>query len=589
MGYLNLVGGFVYKDPVFRAKLDALAENDAYLKDNGWQTSTKAIFFQAAAPTGWTKDTTHNGKVLRIVNGVSGGSAGGTTDISGTITMAHTSHSIQSELDHTHAPASSHSHDFAIQAPNNRTGNVGYLIGSGNTPMRTAATSGAVAQQTLLPVLDSFSTGTGDTYDASSSSGAHGHGNATLTAALTDTAFKYVDVIVASKDTSAGYTNMTSAFVSGNEITYQDLASLAANDAFLYARLMPAGSVMPFGQTTAPTGWTKSTTHDDKALRAVSGTGGGNGGTTGFGSSVALSHSHTTSSDGSHTHVMGNHRHHVRTFARTIGANDGGYVSYDGSDNLQATVGGSASTRTAVNGRTANDGGGGTTTDLFGVAHTHSIGSALAAFQFAYLDVILCSKDSAGSSSVYTNMTSVWVFKILVSKQRLNKMGANDDYIKFHTVESGSQSFFSQVSAPLNWTKITTYDDKALRVVSGGSGGSVGGSNSISSPIPLAHTHTISSQSHSHNTPSHQHYLETYSETNAGALGNLVTTSVSAIQGLQESSAAFTEAFVAKRYSKTDGNGSTDSASHNHFGGVTGSLLTDVQFAYKDVIYCSKD
>ena len=34
----------------------------------------------------------------------------------------------------------------------------------------------------------------------------------------------------------------------------------------------PAGTAMLFVQTTAPTGWTKSTTHDNKALRVVSGT-----------------------------------------------------------------------------------------------------------------------------------------------------------------------------------------------------------------------------------------------------------------------------------------------------------------------------
>lgn len=34
----------------------------------------------------------------------------------------------------------------------------------------------------------------------------------------------------------------------------------------------PSGTVMLFVQTSAPTGWTKSTTHDNKALRVVSGT-----------------------------------------------------------------------------------------------------------------------------------------------------------------------------------------------------------------------------------------------------------------------------------------------------------------------------
>lgn len=40
-------------------------------------TGTKMVFVQTAAPTGWTKDVTHNNKALRIVNGTAG--TGGTT------------------------------------------------------------------------------------------------------------------------------------------------------------------------------------------------------------------------------------------------------------------------------------------------------------------------------------------------------------------------------------------------------------------------------------------------------------------------------------------------------------------------------
>lgn len=44
---------------------------------------------------------------------------------------------------------------------------------------------------------------------------------------------------------------------------------------------IPSGTLMLFQQTTAPTGWTKQTTHDNKALRVVSGTA-SSGGTTAF-------------------------------------------------------------------------------------------------------------------------------------------------------------------------------------------------------------------------------------------------------------------------------------------------------------------
>jgi len=51
--------------------------------------------------------------------------------------------------------------------------------------------------------------------------------------------------------------------------------------------IIPQNSVSVFYQAAAPTGWTKLTTHDNKALRVVSGTGGGfgSGGTSGPGGS----------------------------------------------------------------------------------------------------------------------------------------------------------------------------------------------------------------------------------------------------------------------------------------------------------------
>lgn len=44
---------------------------------------------------------------------------------------------------------------------------------------------------------------------------------------------------------------------------------------------IPSGTITLFQQTTAPVGWTKVTTHDNKALRVVSATA-GSGGTTSF-------------------------------------------------------------------------------------------------------------------------------------------------------------------------------------------------------------------------------------------------------------------------------------------------------------------
>lgn len=75
------------------------------------------------------------------------------------------------------------------------------------------------------------------------------------------------------------------AFATDDEISFWD-ASAGANKAMAYSALrallgFPAGTKMLFQQTAAPTGWTKDTTHNNKALRIVNGTA-STGGTTAF-------------------------------------------------------------------------------------------------------------------------------------------------------------------------------------------------------------------------------------------------------------------------------------------------------------------
>lgn len=68
----------------------------------------------------------------------------------------------------------------------------------------------------------------------------------------------------------------------------------------------PAGTTIPFWQAAAPTGWTKVTTHTDKALRVVSGAGGGAGGTyafsTVFTQTAVMGYSENTSQTPYHGH-----------------------------------------------------------------------------------------------------------------------------------------------------------------------------------------------------------------------------------------------------------------------------------------------
>jgi trimeric autotransporter adhesin len=202
----------------------------------------------------------------------------------------------------------------------------------------------------------------------------------------------------------------------------------------------PAGTAMLFVQTAAPTGWTKSTTHDNKALRVVSGTASSGGSvafTTAFasqavsgtvGTSGATSATGTTDSTTAGGSVgvslsaggsvsattlaesqMPAHTHTPRARTSTVNFSDGGAYGMLGANNAGTT----ATMNTVYN--VTSTGGGGSHTHGFtnpsysgsftGTGHTHTFTSAThthtggtftgTAINLAvqYVDAIIATKD----------------------------------------------------------------------------------------------------------------------------------------------------------------------------------------------------
>lgn len=121
---------------------------------------------------------------------------------------------------------------------------------------------------------------------------------------------------------------------------------------------VPSGTLMLFQQTAAPTGWTKQTTHNNKALRVVSGTA-SSAGTTAFDSvfgsgKTAGEHTLTKSEIAAHTHS-----------ARAATA---------------ATGAGTSTVTRSAPGNTGSTGGGG--------SHNHTL-----SLDLQYVDLIIASKD----------------------------------------------------------------------------------------------------------------------------------------------------------------------------------------------------
>jgi len=150
------------------------------------------------------------------------------------------------------------------------------------------------------------------------------------------------------------------------------------------ADVFSSGTLMLFQQTAAPTGWTKQTTHNDKALRVVSGTA-GSGGSTAFITALgtpAVSGSVSVSGNISDTTLstaqMPSHNHGLQT----------GQSGNNAQDRMRRQ---STTTQQSINNHINATGGGG--------SHNHghnfsgSLSSATTAINVQYVDLIIASKD----------------------------------------------------------------------------------------------------------------------------------------------------------------------------------------------------
>ena len=160
----------------------------------------------------------------------------------------------------------------------------------------------------------------------------------------------------------------TDAAVAGYALSSNAAATLswvAAGDAPL-----PSATVTLFQQTNAPTGWTKQLTHDNKALRVVTGTvssGGSLGFTTAF---TSRTPSGTVGATTLTTAQMPSHTHGI------VSAGGGGCAF--GKNNTYGFV--------YFNGQAGGSTGG-------GGSHTHGFTGSSLDFSVAYVDLIIASKN----------------------------------------------------------------------------------------------------------------------------------------------------------------------------------------------------
>lgn len=143
------------------------------------------------------------------------------------------------------------------------------------------------------------------------------------------------------------------------------------------ADIIPSGSVTNFFQAAAPTNWTKLTSNDNAAMRIVSGTGGGTGGSVDF--TTAFVSQAVSGSIGSTTLATNQIPSHTHTTDIVSLPNAGSAGFY------QTAVSNANRTPIGLTFSVGYTGG--------GASHNHSFSGTAINLAVKYLDNIMCSKD----------------------------------------------------------------------------------------------------------------------------------------------------------------------------------------------------
>ena len=171
-------------------------------------------------------------------------------------------------------------------------------------------------------------------------------------------------------------------------ITGGNVTTAGKITATTFEGVFPSGTKMMFVQTAAPTGWTKDTTHDNKALRVVSGTA-STGGTVAFTTAFA---SKAVSGTIANTTAGGTVGDTTLTIAQIPSHNHGlEQGPYTGGGNYTPP---GSNNQFSVNAQTTHTGGGGSHNHSFtGTAHNHSFTGTAIDMAVQYVDTIIATKD----------------------------------------------------------------------------------------------------------------------------------------------------------------------------------------------------
>jgi len=155
-------------------------------------SGTKQIFYQSNAPVGWTKDTNHNDKALRVVTGTV--SSGGNSSFSSAMASRGISGNVSTNVS-TNVSVSNRPLNSVSQMPSHRH----YTTARHNKNNSDGSTANAYSSNgyTAKYQYTNYQGGNGShNHGANASSNA----SSSFTGTNLDMRIKYVDVIIAAKD-----------------------------------------------------------------------------------------------------------------------------------------------------------------------------------------------------------------------------------------------------------------------------------------------------------------------------------------------------------------------------------------------------
>lgn len=158
-------------------------------------------------------------------------------------------------------------------------------------------------------------------------------------------------------------------------------------------------------------------------------------------------------------------------------------------------------------------------------------------------------------------------------------------------IPSGTVMAFYQATAPVGFTRVTTVNDKFIRIVSAGSPGSTGGAfaGTDSTASSGAHTHTVNSHTHSSGTLTAN--IEPalgantlYAEERSTPVDNWTTNQQWAFNGNSASSSVRTKGVIVQGDTSASSPATDSQGAHTHT-----FTHGSAQHAYADFLIASKD